>query len=181
MFSKVFEKYYLSYLWPYCDKVMSDYLSAYQPNFCTLYVLLRLIDKWRNFLDCKKVVGAVMMDLSEAFDYLPHDLLIAKLATYGFNHNTIELIHSYLKNRKQSVWINGYDSLLKLLISGVPQGSILGPLLFNIFLNDCSISSQVKTFTTLLTIIQSQTVQKPHHWTDCKARKSHWPCHKLAE
>ena len=77
-----------------------------------------------------------MMDLSEAFDCLPHDLLIAKLAAYGFDHNTIELIHSYLKNRKRSVRINGYHSLLKLLISGVPQGSILGPILFNIFLND---------------------------------------------
>ena len=98
VFSKVFEKYYLSHLRPYCDKVMSDYLSAYRPNFCTQHVLLRLIEKWRNFLDCNKVVGADMMDLSKAFDCLPHDLLIAKLAAYGFDHNTIELIHSYLKN-----------------------------------------------------------------------------------
>ena len=122
MFSKVFEKNYLSHLRPYCDKVMSDYLSAYRPNFCTQHVLLRLIEKLENFLDCNKVVGAVMMDLSKAFNCLPHDLLIAKLAAYGFDHNTIELIHSYLKNRKQTVPINGYHSLLKLLISGVPQG-----------------------------------------------------------
>ena len=77
-----------------------------------------------------------MMDLSKVFDCLPHDLLIAKLAAYGFDHNTVELIHSYLKNRKQSFRINGYHSLLKLLISGVPQSSILGPILFNIFLNE---------------------------------------------
>ena len=75
---------------------MSDYLSAYRPNFCTQHVLLRLIEKCRNFLDCNKIVGAVMMDLSKTFDCLPHDLLIAKLAAYGFDHNTIELIHSYL-------------------------------------------------------------------------------------
>ena len=87
---------------PYCDKVMSDYLSAYRPNFCTQHVLLRLIEEWRNFLDCNKVVGAIVTDLSKAFDCLPHDLLIAKLAAYGFDHNTIELIQSYLKNGKQS-------------------------------------------------------------------------------
>ena len=133
----MFEKYYLSHLRPYCDKVMSDYLSSYRPNFCTQHVFLRLIEKWRNFLDCNKVVGAVMTDLSKAlFDCLPHDLLIAKLAAYSFDHNTIELIHSYLKNRKQSVCINGYHSQLKLLLLGVPHGSILGPILFNIFLND---------------------------------------------
>ena len=62
-----------------------------------------------------------MMDLSKAFDCLPHDLLIAKLATYCLHRDTIELIHSYLKNIKQSVRINGYHSLLKLLISGVPK------------------------------------------------------------
>ena len=60
-----------------------------------------------------------MMDLSKAFD-----LLIAKLAAYGSDQNFIELIHSYLKNRKQSIRINGNHSLLKLLISGVPQGSV---------------------------------------------------------
>ena len=73
VFSKVFEKYYLSQPRPYCGKVMSHYLSAYRPNFCTQHVLLRLIEKWRNFLNCNKVVGAVMMDLSKAFDCLPHD------------------------------------------------------------------------------------------------------------
>ena len=71
VFSKVFKKYYFCHLQPFFDKVMSDYLSAYRPNYITRHVLLRLTEKWRNILNCNKVVGAVMMDLSKAFDCPP--------------------------------------------------------------------------------------------------------------
>ena len=87
-------------------------------------------------LDHDKTVGTVLLDLPKEFDCIPHDLLIAKLNAYGFDKNTLTLLFSYLKNRKQSVRIkNNYSSFLELL-SGVPQDSILGTLLFNIFLND---------------------------------------------
>ena len=87
-------------------------------------------------LDHDKTVGTVLLDLPKEFDCIPHDLLIAKLNAYGFDKNTLTLLFSYLKNRKQSVRIkNNYSSFLELL-SGVPQDSILGTLLFSIFLND---------------------------------------------
>ena len=76
------------------------------------------------------------MDLSKAFDCIPHDLLMAKLYTFGLYMDAITFIYSYMKRRKQGVKINDTESLFKILLSGVPQGSILDPILFNIFIND---------------------------------------------
>ena len=76
------------------------------------------------------------MDLSNAFDCIPHDLLIVKLSAYGYNANGLKYIYTYLKNRKQCVRVNNVCSDFKDIISGDPQGSIVGPMLFNAFLND---------------------------------------------
>ena len=76
------------------------------------------------------------MDLSKAFGCIPHDMLIAKLSAYGLNGNAPKYIYTYLKNRKQFVRVNNVCSDFKYIISGVPQGSIVGPILFNAFLND---------------------------------------------
>ena len=76
------------------------------------------------------------MDLSKAFDCIPHDLLVAKLHAYGLTKEEVTFIYSYLKRRKQGVKINNTESVFQILLSGVPQGSILGPILFNIFTND---------------------------------------------
>ena len=80
--------------------------------------------------------GALFTDLSKAFDCLSHELLIAKLDAYGFDKNALKLVNSFLSNRKQRVKINYKYSSLSEILFGVPQGSILGSLLFNIFICD---------------------------------------------
>ena len=76
------------------------------------------------------------MDLSKAYDCLNHDLMLAKLEAYNFNFQSLQLIESYLKYRKQRLRVGSESSLWLDILRGVPQGSILGPILFNIFIND---------------------------------------------
>ena len=134
--SKIFEQVLHEQMVVKMKNILSNKLCGYRKGFNSQHAIISMLEKWRKSLDNKGYAGAVLMDLSKAFDCMNHELLLAKLDAYGFGKNSIQLIHSYLNNRWQRVKINNSFSSWTELLLGVPQGSVLGPLLFNIYLND---------------------------------------------
>ena len=134
--SKIFEYIMNDQLLEHFHAIFHKLLSAYRKGYSFQSILLKFIEDTKKALDNRKYVGVIFMDLSKAFDCLPHGLLVATLNAYGLTLPACELLRNYLSGRRQRVKIGGTRSKWNSLEKGVPQGSILGPLLFNIFLND---------------------------------------------
>ena len=120
---------------------MSGFLRGH--SGCT--ALLKMVDDWRLALDSKKITGSIAIDLSKAFDSICHNLLLAKLRTYGLNDDAIAFLQSYLTDRQQRIKFHGKFSEWCPVKCGVPQGSLIGPLLFNIFLNGLNFTGQISS------------------------------------
>ena len=118
------------------NSFFSKYQCKFSGGFSAQHCLVSMLEKWKSAADNTKSFGAFLTDLSKTFNCLSHDLLIAKLNAYEFSKSALRFVHSYLKNCMQRTKINSEYSSWKEIMFGVPQGSILGLLLFNIFLCD---------------------------------------------
>ena len=114
----------------------SLFLCGFRKNHNSQYSLLKIIEVWKKNLDEGYEIAVILMDLSKGFDTINHSLFLAKLQAYGFSMTSLKLMQSYLCNHFQRTSVNVSFSDWNKIETGVPQGSILGPLLFNIFLND---------------------------------------------
>ena len=134
--SKVFEKAIAKQLLIFENRILHPNISAFRSGFSCQSVLINVVENWKRALDRNMYIGTALMDLSKAFDCIPHALLLSKLHSYGMHRKSVDFIASYLTNRKQCVKIGSIHSEWQNLSKGVRQGSVLGPALFNIFLND---------------------------------------------
>ena len=135
--SKIYERSLYNQLYDYFDKnIFSKYQCGFRKSFSTQHALFVILEKMKIARDRKRFCAAALTDLSKAFDCICHDLLIAKLNTYGLERNALNLVYDYLSNRSQKTKVGSSFSTYLDIVYGVPQGSILGPLLFNIDLCD---------------------------------------------
>ena len=141
--SKIFERVVHTQLYTYFDenKLLSEQQYGFREKHSTELAAVKLVDYINHEMDIGNTPEAIFIDLSKAFDTLNFDILIHKLQFYGLSGNSLALMKSYVTGRMQYILFNKTKSDLAIITTGIPQGSILGPLLFSIYVNDIINSS----------------------------------------
>lgn len=165
---KVMEKCVHNYIYPTIQTTLDTKQHGFRASKSTTTQLLSFYDTVHKNLDNNIQTDIIYLDLAKAFDKVSHELLLIKLQKYGFNGKLLTWFHQYLNNRRQCVLVNGVTSNYARVYSGVPQGSILGPLLFIIFVDDM-IASVSQNSTIYLYADDSKLSCPVHNIRDCDA------------
>ena len=149
--AKLFEKAIFNQVYSYLNdnKLLSKYQSGFRPMHSTLTALIDITDNWYLNIDDGLTNAILFIDLKKAFDTIDHEILLSKLELYGFKGVSLNLFRDYLSDRTQVTVINNVNSETSFISCGVPQGSILGPLLFQLYINDlpnCNLLSDVRMY-----------------------------------
>ena len=145
--SKIFERILYNQLYEYFDNnhLLAEQQYGFRSNHSTEYAAVKLVDHISKEMESGNTPAALYIDLSKAFDTLSFDILLYKLNHYGIKDNAFKLLKSYLTDRQQFAVFNNHNSQTSIIKTGVPQGSILGPLFFSICINDLiTVSDKLK-------------------------------------
>ena len=157
LLSKIFERVIYNQLGEYIGLFLNKLLCRFRKTHSTQHDLFESLHSWQKELDNSGLIGTILMYLSKAYDCLHHDLVIAKFEAYGLRKNNLKLLLDHLEGRKQRVKIGSSCSFWSNVKRGATQGSILGPLLFNVFVNDLfmfTVKSVILPMATLFIMVQ---------------------------
>ena len=144
--SKLFEQLISKQLSEFFENI-SKFQCGFRKGYYAQHCFLMMLESWKEATNNDKAFGALLTDLPKAFDCLSHDLLIAKLHAYGLDLASLKILQDYLTNIKQRTKVDSFYSSSEKILSSVPQSSILGPLLFNIFMCDMFLILKTTSFT----------------------------------